>query len=144
MKIKNDSKELRMESKLYGGTLLLAGDNIMTNEVQFLGGSLAVDAGKTNNNLGALTASKAGMLTVGAGGSLGFASFTAGSGLAKGAVTIDAPMEGDVLRFGTALGRDCKYFRWKDASDATKLYRVYQDADGYVHPKTFGGAILLR
>ena len=33
-----------------------AGDNIMTNEVQFLGGGIAV--GKSNNNLGQLTASK--------------------------------------------------------------------------------------
>ena len=74
LKITGDSRELRLESKLYGGTLLLAGDNIMTNEVQFLGGGIAVDAGKSNS-LGRLTASKPGTITVGAGGSLSFASF---------------------------------------------------------------------
>ena len=49
IKVKNNSKDLRMESKLYNGTLLLAGSDIMTNEVQLLGGNLAIEAGKANN-----------------------------------------------------------------------------------------------
>ena len=145
LKITGDSKEVRMESRLYNGTLLLAGNNIMTNEVQFLGGNLAVDAGKSNNNLGQLTASKPGTITVGAGGSLSFASFAPGANLAIGAITIKAPMEGNVLQFKTALpDGQRKFFRWQDETDPDKLWRVYQDANGYVHPKIFGGRIIVQ
>ena len=145
MKVKNNSKDLKMESKLYGGTLLLAGDNIMTNEVQLLGGGIAVDAGKSNS-LGALTAEKPGTITVGAGGSLSFASFAPNANLAKKSIIIDAPMEGNVLRIGgTRLtSAQLSHFRWKDAEDTTKLCRVAQDEDGYLHPLPHGMALLLR
>ena len=144
MKVKNDSKDLRMESKLYGGTLLLAGDNIMTNEVQFLGGNLAIEAGKTNNNFGALTASKPGTITVGAGGSLGFASFAPDANLAAKSILIDAPLTGNVLKFGTDISSYKGYFRWKDTSDENVRYRVKQDADGYLHPIMQGTSISIR
>ena len=150
LKITGDSKELRMESKLIGGTLLLAGNNIMTNEVQLLGGNLEVEAGKANNNLGALTASKPGTITVGAGGSLGFASFTASTnvtlavgeggsltfasftpseGLAVKSIRIDAPLTANTLKFNVDVNRG--YFRWKDGDER---YHVRQDAEGYLHP----------
>ena len=145
IKVKGNSKDLKMESKLYGGTLLLAGDNIMTNEVQFLGGGIAVEAGKHNDNLGALTASKAGTITVGAGGSLGFASFAPDANLAAGSIMIDAPMEGNVLKFGTTLtSEQRRVFRWKDAVQAGKFLNVYQTADGYIHPNNLGIVILIR
>ena len=145
LKITGDSKDLKMESKLYGGTLLLAGNNIMTNEVQFLGGSIAVEAGKHNDNFGALTASKPGTITVGAGGSLSFASFNADANLAKNSITIDAPMEGNVLKFGTTLtSEQRRVFRWKDAVQADKFLNVYQTADGYIHPNNLGIVILIR
>ncbi|MBR3222772.1 MAG: hypothetical protein IKF72_11165 [Kiritimatiellae bacterium] len=146
MKVKNNSTDLKMESKLYGGTLLLAGSNIMTNEVQFLGGGIAVDAGKSNS-LGALTASKPGTITVGAGGSLSFASFVPDANLAAGAITIKAPMGGNVLRIGTnANGLDGKrgYFRWQDEADQNKLWRVYQDENGYIHPNNLGAIIIVQ
>jgi hypothetical protein len=136
-----------LESKLYNGTLLLAGSDIMTNAVELLGGSLAVDAGKSNS-LGALTAYKAGTLSVGAGGSLSFASFTPDSGLSPKAITIDAPMEGNCLRIGTSgnglAAAHLQYFRWRDASDATKLRRVVQDENGYLHPSITGTMIILQ
>ena len=134
-----------MESKLYNGTLLLAGDNIMTNEVQFLGGNLAVEAGKSNNNLGQLTASKPGMITVGEGGSLAFASFAPDANLAKKSILIDAPFREDVLKFDTALtAEQRRYFRWKDANAPTGSWRVCQDANGYLHPVMQGAVIYLR
>ena len=150
LKITGDSRELRLESKLYNGTLLLAGNNIMTNEVQLLGGNLAIDAGKHNDNFGQLTASKPGTITVGEGGSLSFASFTAstnatltvgeggsltfasftpGAGLVKGAVLIDAPLTANTLKFNVDVNRG--YFRWKDGDER---YHVRQDAEGYLHP----------
>ena len=145
LKITGDSKELRLESKLIGGTLLLAGDNIMTNEVQLLGGNLAIEVGKANNNLGALTASKAGTITVGTGGSLGFASFTADSGLTNKSIMIDAPLRENVLKFNTELtGEQRRYFRWKDATAPTGSWRVAQDADGYLHPVMQGAILRLR
>jgi hypothetical protein len=145
MKIKNDSKDLKMESKLYGGTLLLAGNNIMTNEVQFLGGGIAVDAGKSNNNLGQLTAEKGGTITVGEGGSLGFASFAPGAGLAKKSITIDAPLTGNVLKIGAALTTEqCKLFRWKDTRNADLFWPVEQTTDGYLHPNMRGLNIIVR
>lgn len=134
MKIKGDTKDLKMESKLYGGTLLLAGDNIMTNEVQFLGGGIAVEAGKSNS-LGQLTASKPGKITVGEGGSLAFASFAPDAGLARKSITIDAPVTGDVLKFNSKLsGAQLAKFRWKDPVNEGKYLGVGQDANGYLHP----------
>ena len=135
MKVKGNSKDLKMESKLYGGTLLLAGDNIMTNEVQFLGGSIAVEAGKHNDNFGALTASKPGTITVGAGGSLGFASFTPGAGLVKESILIDAPLTGNALKFNADINRYKGYFRWKDGDER---HRICQDEQGFLHPDMWG------
>ena len=139
MKVKNDSKDLKMESKLYGGTLLLAGSNIMTNEVQFLGGSIAVDTGKSNS-LGQLTAAKPGTITVGAGGSLTFASFAPDANLTTRSITIDAPLTGNVLKFDTDIRSSKGYFRWKDGNER---YPVRQDADGYLHP-VLGVSISIR
>jgi len=144
LKITGDSRELRLESKLYGGTLLLAGDNIMTNEVQFLGGGIAVEAGKSNNNLGQLTAFKPGTITVGEGGSLAFASFAPDANLAKKSILIDAPLTGNTLKFSTDISSYKGYFRWKDATDASVRYRVKQDADGYLHPAMGGTYISVR
>ena len=145
IKVKGNSKDLKMESKLYGGTLLLAGDNIMTNEVQFLGGGIAVEAGKHNDNLGALTASKAGTITVGAGGSIGFASFVPDSGLPTSSVKIEAPIKGNFVKFGTQLTAvQRSYFRWQDDTDVTKRWKVKQDAEGYLHPIRQGTTIAVR
>ena len=144
LKITGDSRELRMESKLYNGTLLLAGNNIMTNEVQLLGGNIAVDAGKTNNNLGQLTASKPGTITVGAGGSLGFASFAPDAGLEKKSILIDAPLTGKVLIFGADISSYKGYFRWKDTTDATVRWHVKQDENGFLHPVLMGTFISIR
>ena len=145
IKVKNNSKDLRMESKLYNGTLLLAGSDIMTNEVQLLGGNLAIEAGKANNNFGALTASKAGTITIGEGGSLGFASFAPDAGLAKKSILIDAPLSGNVLKFNTALtGEQRRYFRWADDNAPTGSWRVRQDANGYLHPVMQGTTIIVR
>ena len=147
LKVTGNSKPLRMTSKLYNGTLLLAGNDIMTNAVQLLGGNFAIDAGKTNA-LGNLKATTNATLTVGAGGSMSFASFTPGAGLAEKAIVIDAPMEGDSVRIGRngsgLAAEHCKYFRWKDATDATKLWRVEQDANGYLHPLIKGTMISIR
>ena len=130
-----------MESKLYNGTLLLAGDNIMTNEVQLLGGNLAVDVGKSNNNLGQLTAEKGGNITIGEGGSLVFASFAPGGSLPKKSIVIDAPMEGNLLKFKTDIRSHMGYFRWKDGDG--NLCAVWQDANGYLHPNP-GITIIIR
>ena len=147
LKITGDSREVWMESKLIDGTLLLAGDNIMTNEVQLLGGSIAVEAGKHNDNLGVLTASNTtnSTITVGTGGSLGFASFAPDANLAKKSIMIDAPFREDVLKFDTALtAEQRRYFRWKDANAPTGSWRVCQDANGYLHPVMQGAVIYLR
>ncbi len=144
MKVKNNSKDLKLESKLYGGTLLLAGSNIMTNEVQFLGGGIAVDAGKSNS-LGQLTASKPGTITVGAGGSLSFASFAPDGNLAQKSIMIDAPLRENVLKFNTALtGEQRRYFRWKDETAPNGSWRVAQDSAGYLHPVMQGTVLYLR
>ena len=144
LKITGDSKELRLESKLIGGTLLLAGNNIMTNEVILAGGNLALDTGKTVS-LDNLTANKAGTLTVGTGGVLSFESFTAGAGLAKKSIMIDAPLAGNVLKFNTALtGEQRRYFRWKDETAPTGSWRVWQDENGFLHPLMQGAVIYVR
>ena len=135
LKITGDSKELRMESKLIDGTLLLAGNNIMTNEVQLLGGNLAIEAGKTNNNFGVLTASKAGTISIGEGGSLAFASFTPGAGLVKESILIDVPLTGNALKFNADINRYKGYFRWKDGDER---HRICQDEQGFLHPDMWG------
>ena len=145
MKVTGDSKELRMESKLYNGTLLLAGSDIMTNEVQLLGGNIAIEAGKSNNNLGQLTASKPGMITVGEGGSLAFASFAPDANLAKKSIMIDASLRENAVKFAVPLtGEQRTYFRWKDDTALNGSWRVSQDANGYLHPVMQGAVIYLR
>ena len=147
LKILGDAKDVRMESKIFGGTLLLAGNNIMTNAVELSGGSLAVDVG-VSNSLGNLTANTNGTLTVGEGGSLSFASFTASEELQPNAITIEAPLTGNVLRFGnddTALSSAQRaYFRWRDPTEETVFYRVKIDEQGYVHPRKSGTAVVVK
>ena len=117
----------------------------MTNEVQLLGGNLAIEAGKANNNFGALTASKAGTITVGAGGSLSFASFAPDGNLAQKSIMIDAPLRENVLKFNTALtGEQRRYFRWKDETAPNGSWRVAQDSAGYLHPVMQGTVLYLR
>ena len=132
---------MRLESTLYGGTFILGASNSMTNEVVLAGGSIATADG-ASNALGALTVSNACTIAVGEGGALSFASFTAGEGLQPKSITIDAPLTGNVLRIGdgtTPLTREqCAYFRWKDATDGSVLYRVKVDEQGYVHPRMGG------
>ena len=121
----------------------MAGSNIMTNEVQFLGGGIAVDAGKSNN-LGQLTASKPGTITVGAGGSLSFASFAPDANLAAKSIMIDAPLTGNVLKFGTTLtDAQLRCLRWKDDEAPTGSWRVQQDENGYMHPLRYGTVISI-
>ena len=82
-------------------------------------------------------------LTVGEGGSLSFASFTAGEGLQPKAITIDAPLEGNVIKFNATLtDEERNLFRWKDSAAPTGARRVDQDEDGYLHPHT-GGLLLF-
>ena len=147
LKLEGSGKAVRLESTLYGGTLLLGAKNCMTNAVVLAGGSIAVADGKSNA-LGALTVSNACTIAVGEGGSLSFASFTASEELESKAITIEAPLTGNVLRFGnddTALSsaqRD--YFRWRDPTDETVFYRVKVDAQGYVHPRMNGIVIVVK
>ena len=83
-------------------------------------------------------------MTVGAGGSLSFASFTAGEGLQPKSVLIDAPMDGNVLKFNETLTYEQRnFFRWKDATDETRLMRVDQDENGYLHPHDHGASITI-
>ena len=141
------SKKLRLESKLYAGTLLLGASDIMTNAVELLGGSLAV-AANASNSLGNLKVTTNATLTVGAGGSLSFASFTPDAGLAAKSIVIDAPMKGNFVRFGTNANgladEHRKYFRWKDATNATKLWKVEIDGSGYLHPMIKGTMVRIR
>ncbi|MBR2837939.1 MAG: hypothetical protein IKE55_04090 [Kiritimatiellae bacterium] len=144
MALTGDGKEVRLASKLYGGTLLLAESNAMTNAVELLGGDIAVAAGKSNS-LGALSATTNGTISVGAGGSLSFASFAPDAALGRKSVTIDAPMAGNALRFGSQLSAgQLKCFRWQDASDATKFWHVSQDDNGYLHPDDPGILVIIR
>ena len=111
----------------------------MTNDVQLLGGCLAVDDGKSNS-LRNLSATTNGTLTVGTGGLLSFASFTPGANLAARSITIDAPLTGNILKFNSDISSSKSYFRWKDGDER---YPVRQDADGYLHPVR-GGSISIR
>jgi len=135
LKLEGSGKAVQLESTLYGGTFLLGASNSMTNAVVLAGGSIAVDEGKSNA-LGTLTANTNATLTVGAGGSLSFTSFTPGEELVAKSILIDAPMTGNVLKFDTQLTSEQRaYFRWKDDTDATKLWKVNQDSEGYLHPR---------
>lgn len=137
LKLEGSGKAVRLESTLYGGTLLLGAKNCMTNAVVLAGGNLAVADGKSNS-LGALTVSNACTIAVGTGGSLSFASFTPDENLAKKSITIDAPLEGEVLKIATELTAEQRaYFRWKKentSTDAPKYYPVGQDSSGYLYP----------
>ena len=118
-----------------GGSLSFASFTVNTNLTLNVdvdaGGSLSFTSFTVNTNLTL-------NVDVDAGGLLSFASFTAGEGLQPKAITINAPLTGDVLRFGdgttplTNAQRAC--FRWKDDKVATKLWKVKQDANGYLHP----------
>ncbi len=147
LKLDGSGKAVRLESTLYGGTFLLGASDSMTNAVVLAGGNLAVADGKSNS-LGNLTANTNATLTVGAGGSLSFASFTAGEELQQKAITIEAPLKGNILRFGvddTALSSAQRaYFRWRDPTDEAVFYRVKVDEQGYVHPRMNGIVIVVK
>ena len=56
-------------------------------------------------------------------------------------------MGGNVLRIGidaSGLDGKRKFFRWQDETDPDKLWRVYQDENGYVHPRNMGGRIIVK
>ena len=142
MLLAGDGKDMRLETYVSGGTFLLGASGIVTNEFVLCGGNLAAVDGAQNNNIGALTVSNACTIAVGAGGSLSFKSFTAGEDLATKSIVIDAPMAGNVFKFDTALtAEQRRYFRWKDDTDATKLWKVKQDSNGYLHPLSAGTVI---
>ena len=147
LKLEGSGKHVRCQTRLFGGTFLLGASNSMTNEFVLAGGSIAVADGKSNA-LGALTVSNACTIAVGEGGALSFESFTAGEELESKAITIEAPLTGNVLRFGnddTALSsaqRAC--FRWRDPTEETVFYRVKIDEQGYVHPRKNGTAVVVK
>ncbi|MBR3221620.1 MAG: hypothetical protein IKF72_05240 [Kiritimatiellae bacterium] len=142
LKLAGSGKPVRCQTRLYGGTFILGASNSMTNAVVLAGGNLAVADGKSNA-LDALTVNTNATLTVGEGGSLSFASFTAGEGLQPKAITIDAPLEGNVIKFNATLtDEERNLFRWKDSAAPTGARRVDQDEDGYLHPHT-GGLLLF-
>jgi hypothetical protein len=147
LKLEGTGKQVRLETRLYGGTFILGASNSMTNAVVLAGGSIATADG-ASNALGALTVSNACTIAVGEGGSLSFASFTAGEELQPNAITIDAPLRGNVLRFGendAALpSAQRAFFRWRDPADATAFYRVKVDEQGYVHPRMNGTVFFVK
>ena len=116
----------------------------MTNDFILSGGNLAAETG-SSNALGALTVNTNATLSVEAGGQLTFASFMAGAGLAAKAITVDAPLVGNLLRFGTdASGlapEQFPFFRWKDGEN---LWHVRIDEDGYLHPLMLGTVFSVR
>ncbi|MBQ3288055.1 MAG: hypothetical protein IJH50_01425 [Kiritimatiellae bacterium] len=135
---------VKLETFVSGGTFLLGASGIATNEFVLCGGNLAVAANVTNN-IGALTVSNACTIAVGTGGSLSFASFTADEGLQPKAITIDAPLEGNVIKFDTTLtDEERNLFRWKDSAAPTGARRVDQDANGYLHPHSGGMLIFIK
>ena len=144
LKLEGTGKAVQLESTIYGGTFLLGASNSMTNAVVLAGGNFAVDA-DTSNSLGALTVNTNATLTVGAGGSLSFASFTAGEDLPAKSIIIDAPLEGNVLKFdGELTDEQCSFFRWKDDTAPTKFRKVKQDSEGYLHPFISGVVIIIN
>ena len=143
MLLAGDGKDMRLETFVSGGTFLLGASEIVTNEFVLCGGNLAAVAG-AQNNLGALTVSNACTITVGAGGSLTFASFAPDANLAAKSIMIDAPQEGATIKFKTALtDEQLRYFRWKDDESPVGSWRVEQDSDG-LHPLKHGITIYIR
>ena len=139
-----DGKEVRHPATIARGTFMFGASGIMTNGFILAGGNVAAAAG-TTNALGALTANAAGTISVGAGGMLAFESFSAGDGLTNGAVVVDAPLKGNVVRFGTSsaglTAAQLAKFAWKDGEER---YRVRIDNNGYIHPDRSGAVIILR
>ena len=138
LKLTGAGEEVRLAATIRNGTFLFGAGSAMTNDFVLAGGNLAAEAG-SSNALGALTANTNATLSVEAGGRLSFASFAAGEGLRPKAVTIDAPLTGDCVRFGTdASGlapEQLSFFRWKDGD---RLRRVGIDEEGYLHPLPLG------
>ncbi|MBQ6340049.1 MAG: hypothetical protein IJI36_12990 [Kiritimatiellae bacterium] len=139
-----DGKEVRHPATIARGTFMFGASGIMTNGFILAGGNVAAAAG-TTNALGALTANAAGTISVGAGGMLAFESFSAGDGLTNGAVVVDAPLKGNVVRVGTSsaglTAAQLAKFAWKDGEER---YRVRIDNNGYIHPDRSGAVIILR
>lgn len=141
LKLTGDGKEVRLPATIRNGTFLFGAGSAMTNDFVLAGGSLAAEAGSANA-LGALTVNTNATLTVEAGGMLSFASFTAGTGLPPKAVTIEAPLMGNALRFRTGLSAaQLAFFRWRDGE---KLWHVRQDEEGYLHPLMLGTVFSVR
>ena len=144
LKLAGDGKGVRMPATIGNGTFLFGAGSTMTNDFILAGGSLAAETG-SSNALGALTVTTNATLTVETGGRLSFASFTAGAGLPKSAITINAPLDGNLIRFGTdASGlapEQLSFFRWKDGD---RLWRVSIDENGYLHPFVSGMIFTIR
>ena len=134
---------VKLETYVSGGKFILGASGIATNAFVLCGGNLEAAAG-TSNSLGALTVSNACTIAVGAGGSLGFKSFTPGSGLLAKSVVVDAPLTGNLIKFNASVANDLRYFRWKDDTAPKGSWRVRQDADGYLHPNYQGTYISIR
>ncbi|MBQ3290336.1 MAG: hypothetical protein IJH50_13125 [Kiritimatiellae bacterium] len=138
LELTGDGKEVRMPATIGNGTFRFGAGSAMTNDFVLAGGNLAAATG-SSNALGALTVNTNATLTVETGGQLAFASFTAGAGLSRKAITIDAPLDGNLIRFGTdASGlapEQLRFFRWKDGD---RLLRVSIDENGYLHPFVSG------
>ena len=144
LELTGDGKEVRMPATIGNGTFRFGAGSAMTNDFVLAGGSLAAASG-SSNALGALTVNTNATLTVEAGGQLAFASFAAGAGLSRKAITIDAPLDGNLLRFGTdASGlapEQLSFFRWRDGE--TRLWRVRIDENGYLHPMMCGTTLSI-
>ena len=147
LKLTGDSRVLIKPTTLYGGTFILGGSNILTNDIVLSGGSLAAADSAQNSKLASLTANTNASISVGTGGLLAFKSFSAAEGLAEKSIIIDAPLAGNVLRIGTngnGLTSDqLKCFRWRDNSTG-KLLKVKIDNSGYLHPIIVGTVILVQ
>jgi hypothetical protein len=79
------------------------------------------------------------------GGSLTFASFAPDANLAAKSIMIDAPQEGNAVKFGTKLTTEqLRYFRWKDDESPKGSWRVSQDENGYLHPVMQGTVLYVR
>ena len=138
LKLTGAGEEVRLAAKIRNGTFLFGAGSTMTNDFVLAGGNLAAETG-SSNALGTLTVNTNATLTVEAGGQLSFSSFTAGTDLSRRAIIIDAPLDGNLLRFGTdASGlapEQLSFFRWKDGD---RLWRVSIDEEGYLHPLPLG------
>ena len=147
LKLTGDSRVLIKPMTLYGGTFILGGSNILTNDIVLSGGSLAAADSAQNSKLASLTVNTNASISVGTGGLLAFKSFSAAEGLAEKSIIINAPLAGNVLRIGTdgnGLTSDqLKCFRWRDDSTG-KLWKVQIDNSGYLHPIIVGMVILIQ